>query len=119
MHDHREVGGKRLPSFIDPEELPFTRDEIYEAARTFLPEATAGSMADHLAIIGPQLVEARTERRAQWERGGIANATRLPLYAWDYPDELLPALAVLSPEVEQRVVALRRFLSRVDLPGTA
>ena len=107
-----------MPILIDPEELPFTRDEIYEAARTFLPKATAKRMADHLATIGPQLVEARTDWRAQWERGGIANAARLPLYAWDYPDELLPALAALSPEVEQRVIALRRFLSRVDLPGT-
>jgi hypothetical protein len=108
-----------VPSYIDPEELPFTRDEVFEAARTFLPESTAKEMADHLATIAPLAVEERADRRAHWERGGIANARRLPLYYWDYPDELLPALAALSADVEERVVALRRFLSRVDLPGTA
>jgi hypothetical protein len=108
-----------MPPFIDPEELPFTSDEIYEAARTFLPAVTARRMADHLAAIGPDLVEARAERRVSWEKGGIPNAAKLPLYGWDYPEELLPALAALSPEAEERVAVLRRFLSREDLPGTA
>jgi len=108
-----------LPAYIDPEELPFTREEVFEAGRTFLPEPTARQMADHFATIGPQAVEDRAQRRAQWELGGIPNAKRLPLYYWDYPDELLPALAALSADAERRVEALRRFLGRDDLRGTA
>ena len=36
------------------------------------------------------------------------------LYGWVYPDELLPALAELSPELRERVRALRRRLERDD-----
>jgi len=61
-----------MAALIDPEELPFTSDEIYEAAKTFLPATTAREMADHLAEVGPGLIEARRERRLGWERGGVA-----------------------------------------------
>jgi hypothetical protein len=108
-----------MAAVIDPEELPFTPDEIYEADKTFLPATTAREMADHLAEVGPGLVEARRERRLGWERGGVAHAAKLPLYGWVYPDELLPALARLSPDLKARVDSLQRFLRREHLPGTA
>jgi hypothetical protein len=108
-----------MNALIDPEELPFTAEEIFQAACTFLPAATARMMADHLASIGPDLVQARVERRLGWERGGIPHASKLPLYGWVYPEELLRALAALSPELKARVDALQRFLRQGHLPGTA
>jgi hypothetical protein len=91
-----------VTAFIDPEEFPFTRDEIHVAARFFLPEETAAMLADHLAHLGPTLIAAREERRAEWRRAGVSDADRQPLHAWGYPDDLLPALASLSPHAESR-----------------
>jgi len=96
--------------FIDPEELPFTTDEIFRAGCAFLPEETARLMADHLAECGPDVVADRAQRRAGWLAAGRANAERLPLGAWLYPDELLPALSALSPSTAARVARLRQFL---------
>jgi hypothetical protein len=101
-----------MPEIIDPEELPFTADEIYEAAKSFLRPKTARLMADHLATVGPLLAESRVERRAEWERAGLPNAATKLLYGWEYPAELLPALAGLSPELAQRVGVLEERLRR-------
>lgn len=101
-----------MTDFIDPEELPFTTEEIFQAARMFLPEEAARRMADHLAECGPDLVAVRSQRRAGWLAAGIANAERMLLYGWVYPDELLPALTALSPEIAARVELLRRALAR-------
>ena len=100
--------------FIDPEELPFTTDEIFRAGCAFLPEETARLMADHLTEIGPDVVDDRAQRRTRWLAAGIENAERLPLYAWMYPDELLPALSALSPSTAARVARLLRFLAHED-----
>jgi hypothetical protein len=108
-----------VAKLIDPEELPFTADEIYEAGRTFLRQGKARMMADHLATIGPGLIKDRKKRRASWRRAGVPNAAALPLYGWVYPDELLPALEVLSTEARERVIELRRRLSLPDGWGTA
>jgi len=101
-----------VTEFIDPEALPFTAAEIFDAALTFLPADAARRMADHFTECGPDLIAARTERRAQWRAGGIPNAERMLLYGWVYPDELLPALAKLSPAVAARVDRLCRALDR-------
>ncbi len=98
-------------SYVDPEELPFTHDEIYRASLTFLPEPSAREMADHLASLGPQLIAARADRRAGWRRARGLVADRMPLHAWVYPAQLLPALSRLSADVERRVVELQQFLS--------
>jgi hypothetical protein len=108
-----------VAKLIDPEELPFTADEIYEAGRSFLNEEDARMMADHFATIGPGLIKARKMRRAGWQRAGVPNAATLPLYGWVYPDELLPALEALSSDVRQRVTELRGRLSLPDGWGTA
>jgi hypothetical protein len=97
--------------YVDPEELPFTRDEIYRASVTFLPESAAREMADHLTSLGPQLVAARVARRAGWQQARVAGARSMPLHAWVYPAQLLPALAKLSADVERRVVQLQQVLS--------
>lgn len=101
-----------MPSldWVDPEELPFSRAELYSAAVTFLPEAHARAVADTLADLGPTIIAARAERRAIWRAGGIANADGMLLGAWEYPAELLPALASLSSELAHRVHLLRERL---------
>jgi len=71
-----------VTEFIDPEELPFTHAEIYAAAQTFLPGEAARQMADHLVACGPDLIAARSERRAGWLLAGVANAERRLLHAW-------------------------------------
>lgn len=101
-----------MTEFIDPEELPFTTAEVFEAALTFLPGDAARRMADRLTQCGPDLIAARTQRRAGWRAGGIPNSARMLLYGWVYPDELLPALAKLSPDAAARVDRLRRALAR-------
>jgi hypothetical protein len=97
--------------YIDPEELPFTADEVYRAGLSFLAEREARLNADHLAGCGPGVIEAREERRLEWRRGGILNADVLPLLAWVYPAQLLPALAELSSDVASRVDELRARLA--------
>lgn len=100
-----------MAGYIDPEELPFTRDEIYRAGLSFLSEPEARLNADHLTECGAGLIEAREERRLGWRRGGILNADVLPLNGWVYPLQLLPALAELSPDVARRVEELRARLA--------
>ena len=100
-----------MPEFVDPEELPFTTDELYRAALRFMPEEKARFIADHLTEIGPGLVAERAARRAGWRRSGAPNADTLPLFGWVYPNELLIALSALSPEVDARVKALQARLA--------
>lgn len=104
-----------MGSFVDPEELPFTTDEIYRAGLSFLSEPEARLTADHLTECGPALIEAREERRAGWRRGGILNAAVLLLHGWVYPAQLLPALTTLSPDVARSADELRvRLATRVE-----
>jgi hypothetical protein len=105
---------------LDPEELPFTSDEIYRAGCSFLPQVAARKMADALTAAAPGLVSARTERRTAWKTGGIINADELPLHGWVYSDDLLPALSSLSEDLAARVEMLRRRLSvRATYGGAA
>jgi hypothetical protein len=100
-----------MAKFVDPEELTFTREELFEASCCFLPIEEARRMADHLAHLGPHAIRARTDRRATWRKGGVDNADKKPLHYWVYPNELLPALASLSSEASARVAELSRFLN--------
>jgi len=95
-----------MSNFIDPEELPFTTEELFDAARRFLPEDAAHALAEHLTECGPGVISARAERRAGWRAAGIPGADTMFLYPWVYPDELLPALASLSADAEWRALAL-------------
>ena len=105
-----------VTDLIDPEELPFTEDELLRAARTFMPEEGAQKMAAHLAWCGPGAIDHRRERRRQWKQGGIANADQLLEHGWVYPEQLLPALAALSPAVASRVEELRLRLANQPTP---
>ena len=93
-------------SLIDPDELPFTQGEVFDAARRFMPVEAARELADLLADLGPRMIAARAERRAIWRAAGMPGADTAPLHGWGYPDELLPALASLSPDAEARASRL-------------
>src|SRR5213594_4038988 len=96
----------KASSYIDPEELPFTAEEIYRAASLWLTDVDARQLADLLAEQGPFYIVERQRRREKWHRAGLPNAHRLPLSAWGYPEWLLPALAALTPSCEARARAL-------------
>jgi hypothetical protein len=91
-----------MSEFIDPEELPFTEDEVCQAGCLFLPADAARAMAATLAECGPGVIVAREERRAAWRAAGMVETQWMPLHAWAYPKDLLPALASLSPDVASR-----------------
>src|SRR5215813_10669767 len=95
-----------MSNFIDPEELPFTTEELFDAARRFLPEAAARELAGVLTACGPDVISSRAERRAGWRAAGIPGADTMFLHAWAYPNELLPALASLSVDAERRALIL-------------
>ena len=97
-------------NWIDPEELPFTQAELFQAAKTFLPELNARILADSLAEIGPMMIATRAERRVSWRAGGLPNAESQLLHGWEYPAELLPALESLSEDLANRVQDLRKRL---------
>lgn len=112
-----------MSEFVDPEELPFTEDELFEAGCLFISAEAARELARCLAELGPGLSEAREQRRAQWRASGVVDAHWMPLHAWVYPDELLPALASLSADAEARALFLkedswrglyRRVISRMQ-----
>jgi len=90
-----------MSDLIDPDELPFTRDELARAYRLILPaRADADSIADHMAEIGPGLIAIRAERRAQWAAAGIPNAATAPLYGWSYQEEAAEAAGLMPTEAE-------------------
>src|SRR5215475_2124476 len=95
-----------MADLIDPEELPFTTEELFDAARRFMPEDAARSLAEHLTECGPGVISARADRREGWRAAGIPGAETMFLHAWAYPGELLPALASLSVEAERRALIL-------------
>ena len=91
-----------MTGFVDPEELPFSTDELFRAGCCFLPVETARMMADHLTECGPIMIADRVTRRAVWRKAGMPGADTAPLHGWCYHEELLPALASLSPDAEAR-----------------
>lgn len=91
-----------MPDLIDSEELPFTTDELYRGACRFLAADMARTLADHMTECGPGLIKTRLERRAEWRAAGVAGAGTMRLHGWVYPEDLLPALASLSGDVEVR-----------------
>lgn len=109
-----------MSEFIDPEELPFTIDEVVSAGLLFLSVEAAQELARVLVDVGPGMIASREERRARWRDSGVVEAHWMPLNAWSYPDELLPALASLSRDAEMRAVFLMeaRWQSRYRMVVT-
>ncbi len=69
-----------LPEFIDPDELPFTTEEVFQAASRFLPMETARMLADHPTDCAPGMIEHRALRRTEWRAAGIPHADAMPLH---------------------------------------
>jgi hypothetical protein len=101
-----------MSDYVDPEELPFTRDELYRAFATFLNESLARTVADSLADTAPDIVQWRAERRTRWRKGGVSNADSIVMHSWVYPSELLPALAALSLDATARAEQLTQRIGR-------
>ena len=95
-----------MNELLDPDELPFTRDELARACGLFMPPEEAEFLADHSAALAPDYVATRAARRTEWQAAGIPNAATAPLYGWVYSEELLLALASLSESVAERVEPL-------------
>ena len=98
-----------MTALIDPEELPFTSEEVYEAALQFHPPDAARRLADHLAECGPEVIAGRRALRRQLRASRYPRADRRPSGAWELPAELLPALEKLSESAARRVARLRRY----------
>lgn len=99
-----------MSEYVDPEELPFSVAELFEAAKQFLPEENAKLMAQHLGEEGPGVIERRATKREDWKKRGDPKADSLPTFDWHLPLELFPALASLSPQLAHRVAELRARL---------
>ena len=101
-----DEGTRNEAAYIDREELPFTAEEIRQAACVWVDDADARHLADHLARQGPAYIAERKKRREGWRRAGVQDSDRMPLGGWVYPAWLLPTLSVLSPTCRARVQAL-------------
>ena len=95
-----------MTDLIDPDELPFTTEEIFQAVLLFGPEDAARQLADLFTELGPGYIEERSKCRERWRQGGVPNADTMPLYGWVYPEQLLPALASLSTDAEARALRI-------------
>ena len=98
--------GARAPDLVDPDDFPFTEEEVHRAERLLSDEASARAEAAQIARAGR---EARASRlaadvaRAHGRRGPTVVDPEV-LYL---SPVLFAPLAALSPELEARVEAYR------------
>jgi hypothetical protein len=95
-----------MQDLIDPEDFPFTEDEVYRAERLLSPEADARRMAADIASSGREAQAARIAAAAARARG-----SRIPTEI-NPPVMILSGmyfaqLAAVSPELEERVERYR------------
>ena len=108
-----------MQELIDPEEMPFTVDEIYEACLQFMPAGAARRYADDLAASAPDTRRHRRARRLRLRKAGYPEADRQPSGEWDYPPDLMQALEALSDDAVLRVAGLRRYRQEFAVPQSA
>jgi len=91
-----------IVTFIDPEELPFSQDEVYEALRLTSSERRARSEAASIAQMGREARAARLAAQQARARGtrDPAEANRHALYL---SPEFFALLAAVSLELRARV----------------
>ena len=95
-----------MQDFIDPEDFPFTEDEVYRAWRLLGSEADAREIAAIIALGGRENRVSRLAALAARARGSRDPAeVNYPVLA--VPAELFALLAALSPELETRVERYR------------
>jgi len=108
--------GATVHDLIDPDDFPFTEDEVYRAERLLSSDADARRMAADIATAGREARAARVaaaEARARRSRDPVEiNAPVMVLSAMYFAQ-----LAALSPELEQRVEQYRMKLRAQARPS--
>ena len=105
-----------MDDLIDPEDFPFTEDEVYRAERLLSSEADARRMAADIASGGRDARAARVaaaEARARGSREPAEINPPVMLLSGMY----FAQLAALSPELEQRVERYRMELRAQARPS--
>jgi hypothetical protein len=95
-----------MQDLIDPEDFPFTEDEVYRAERLLSPEADARQMAADIARAGREAQAARIAAAAARARGS-RNPTEINPPVMLLSGMYFAQLAAVSPELEQRVERYR------------
>ena len=95
-----------MQDLIDPEDFPFTEDEVYRAERLLSPEADARQMAADIASAGREAQAARIAAAAARARGS-RNPTEINPPVMVLSGMYFAQLAAVSPELEERVERYR------------
>jgi hypothetical protein len=95
-----------MKDLIDPEDFPFTEDEVYRAERLLSPEADARQMAADIARAGREAQAARIAAAAARARGS-RNPTEINPPVMLLSGMYFAQLAAVSPELEERVERYR------------
>jgi hypothetical protein len=94
---------------LDPEEFPFTQEEVFQAMSLWWDEARSLEFAQSLAEVTRVGIEAREEQRARWPEGTLEHfgIVRGQLRACDHTrvEGLWPSLSVISDSCAARVEA--------------
>jgi hypothetical protein len=107
-------------TYIDPLELPFTRDEVFEAVRLWTNDVEAAELIHQFAETAQIDIQNRAERRERLLMAGVDDGGDRTNFRWLTPGWLLPTLSVLSDDCAVRVSAFmepywqRRLEGRIE-----
>ena len=91
--------------YLDDEDLPFTTDELRQAATMWLGKKKGEDLTGEIVESVPGYVASREERRAElFQRGDIDEIFRAGAY--NIPNELLAFISTLSEEAATRIEVL-------------
>lgn len=111
------MGHMNSAPYIDPRELPFTRDELFEALRLWVSDVEALEMTAQFAEMANLDMRDRAEDGQHTKATGEDKESDDTNFQWLSPEQLLPSLSVLSDDCAARVDAFmapywRRRLER-------
>ena len=97
-------------TYLDPLELPFTLEEVFEALRLWVSDDAAAEMTDQFAETAQIDIQNRAERRERLLMAGVDDGGDRTNFRWLTPECLLPTLSVLSDDCRtvSSVVAINR-----------
>lgn len=109
-------------TYIDPLELPFTKEELLEALRLWVNDTEAVEVADQFAETARIDMQNRARRSEQLHMVRRTDGERADAeFRWLTPEWLLPTLSVLSDDCAERVTAFmepywrKRRKGRIEL----
>ena len=105
-----------MQDIIDPEDFPFTEEEVYRAERLLSSEADAREMAAKIAQAGRDARTARLAAAAAQARGS-RDPTEINAPVMVLSTMYFAQLAAISPELEERVERYLRALRATALPS--